>query len=278
LRPDKQLIELFLVGYNRVTGDGYAVSEWPDEMESTRPAVDAIAADAQGRTIAIEHTLVEPFLGEKNDTIVFRRVFLPLEGDPSLRVAGYDIEVWPAVGGVLYGVGWDQVASDVKNWVASQKDHFPVGRSIQRVPGLPFELAILILKEPNPEGQLFVGRSGMPETFDLVIERALTRKLPKLAESLAGLRILLLEKDNVPRGYTTVTRIVDALRPKFPQLEAVDEIWTANTTSLQQSGHAFFYQVWPGGVTRKAYVRRILGGTMPPSVEVIRTWRLSDGL
>lgn len=247
LRADKQLIELFLVGYNGLVGDEYAVQGFPDETERRRPAVDAIARNSQGQSIAIEHTFAEPFLGEKNDTVIFRHVFVPLEADPSLRVPGYDIEVWPEVGDVPNGVSWDRVATAVRDWFVSQREYFPVGRSIQRVPGLPFELDILILKDSNPEGQLFVGRSGMPQTFDLAIERAPKKKLPKLVECSANVRILLLEKDNIPRGYTTVTRIVETLRPKFPQLEDVDKIWIANTVSLQQSGHVFFYQVCPAG-------------------------------
>ena len=152
LRADKQLIELFLVGYNRLVGDEYAVQEFPDETERCRPAVDGIARNPQQRSIAIEHALVEPFLGEKNDTIIFRRVFFPLEADSSLRVGGYDIEVWPAVGDVPNGVSWDRVATAVRDWFVSQRDHFPVGRSIQRVMGLPFELDIPVLKDSNQKG------------------------------------------------------------------------------------------------------------------------------
>jgi hypothetical protein len=272
MRADKQLIELFLAAYNRLGGDDYAVLEWPDEVEHHRPSVDAIAGDSRGRTIAIEHTLAEPFLGEKQDTQIFNKVFVPLESDSSLRVAGYDLELWPAVGAIPNGVDWDEIATQVRSWFNAEKDHFPDGKSTQRIQRLPFDLEVFILKDANPDGRVFVGRSGMPETLDLVIEKALKRKLPKLVETLTNSRLLLLEKDNVPGGYVAVTRIIEALEPQFPQLQRVTGIWIANTVSLKQSGHAFFYHVWPGGVTRKVYVRRD-SEAAPERVEVIRFWQ-----
>ena len=270
LRADKQLIELFLVGYNRLVGDKYAVQEWPDETERLRPAVDAIAGNARGLTIAIEHSLIQPYFGEKDDTQIFHRVFFPLQTDPSLKFSEYDIELCPKVGAVPKGVDWDEAGKVIRQWVASEAGRFPVGESVQQIRGLPFEINVLVLKSETVLGQVFVGRSGMPETFKTVIRTAFLKKLPKLVSCEASRRILLFEEDSTQYGSAQIASIVEALELEFPHLVTLHEIWVADTVS-QESGDLRFCQVWPGGVTRRVYVRRNPAGT-------IKVWQRRYGM
>ena len=43
--------------------------------------------DDAGRTLAIEHTLVEPFEGEKADSVRFLKALAPLEHHPALLLS-----------------------------------------------------------------------------------------------------------------------------------------------------------------------------------------------
>lgn len=91
----------------------------------------------------------------------------------------------------------------------------------------------------------------MPEDFQSVVRKALEDKLPKLAGTHADKRILLLEKDNLPRDYTEFAKVIESLKGEFPDLAKIDEVWVVNTVGWANEGCLFFYRVWPGGVTAK---------------------------
>ena len=64
---DKDRIGFWLRLYNRLEGETYAVESWPD-ADSSKPNIDALCRNAAGQTLAIEHTLIEPYSGNKADT------------------------------------------------------------------------------------------------------------------------------------------------------------------------------------------------------------------
>lgn len=255
MRRDQELVSLFLSGYNRLTGCAFEVTEWPDEVERTNPAVEAVASDPQGRRMAIEHTLTQPFVGERDDTQAFRTVFLQLETNPSFRVPGDDIEVWPPVGAIPKGTDWQRMGTAVGKWFLRSARLFPEGDSVQSIGEVGLDLCVPVRKARHPEGAVFVGRSGVPDTFEQVLEHALRRKLPKLSATSADVRVLLLEKASLPRGYAEVTRHVDRLRPSFPELSTIGEIWIVNTLEWEKSGSLWFLKVWPNGVGARFTLR-----------------------
>jgi hypothetical protein len=253
LKADKQLIVYFLAGYNHTTGQEYEVSEWPDHKEHRQPAIDAVARNAKEQTLAIEHTLIQPYEGEKTDTRILHQVFVPLEHDLTLRFQDYDIELYPKVGVIPKGLAFDKARNAVRQWVESRADEFPFGESTQRIDGLPIEVNVVVQKHETLLGQVFVGRSDMPNTLRNVIETALSRKLPKLASSEASGRVLLLEAESVQHSPGLIAQAIESLEPQFPLLSKIDEIWVADTAS-QESGQLCFCQIWPHGVTSRVYV------------------------
>jgi hypothetical protein len=88
IRPEDDLIDLFLSIYENCS--------WAAPL-STRDLVDRrmdsgvelIATRiADGLTLAIEHTLIEPFVGEKTDFHSrFKALGSALEADPDLKIA-----------------------------------------------------------------------------------------------------------------------------------------------------------------------------------------------
>jgi len=255
LRRDQELVALFLRGYNEKSGSDYRVRSWADEAERQKPAVEAVCEDTAGRLLAIEHTLVQPFWGEKEDTQPFRVVFVPLERDVSLRLPDYDIELWPSVGSIPKGINWAEVGERVKSWFRENRAVFPEGGSTHPVPGLSFQLDVYVQKTRQDDGFVFVGRSNMPDTLDRVLEKALADKLPKLVAASVNRRILLLEKDGPSRGYVEIGRLIEGYESRFPNLSNVDEIWIVNTVAWESEGALFYYKIWPGGVTLRFRVK-----------------------
>lgn len=197
---DKILIEEFLRGYNHYFKTTFRVVARPDELQRQKQAVDVIAQNDDGETLAIEHTVIQPFVGEKDDTQRLLRVIAPLETDASLRAPGKSIDVSVAVGAIPKGPDWKVASAKVVDWFRRSRLSFPEGQSTHRVPNVGFDLALRIDKgdSPYPEGRIYVSRSDMPEDFPSVVSKALKDKVPKLAGTHADKRILLFEKDNLP--------------------------------------------------------------------------------
>jgi hypothetical protein len=250
---DKVIIGEFLRGLNEHLGASFRITDLPDELERQKQAVDVIAQDERGQTLAVEHTLIQPFVGEKDDSVRFRAAIGPLEADTSLRIPGKSVDLCVPVGAIPKRRECGEVPAKVVDWFRRVRPSLPVGRSDHNVPGLGFDLTVHVDMDESahPEGGIYVARSGMPQGFDCVVGRALEDKLPKLAAARADKRILLFEKDNLPHGYVEICKILDSLGGGLPDLLKIDEVWVVNTVSWASGGGLFFYRVWPGGITDK---------------------------
>jgi hypothetical protein len=125
MRRDRTLVNIFLSEYGN-----YPKRDYPEDRE--QGAVDAIAEDQDGNSLAIEHTLVQPFFGEKDDARAFSVIFEALEKDTSLVLPEYRITVWPRVGSIPTGTNWKELSIVIKDWFYRERERFPVGSSIQK--------------------------------------------------------------------------------------------------------------------------------------------------
>ena len=115
----------------------------PDKIERIKPAVDWLAKrKSDGKTLAIEHTIIEPFVGEKADFAYFKAGFLAIEGDKSLLVVGRYIRVFVPVGALQNQrkkVAQDAIVQSVQRWIKSNRLVLPDGTSKHRcaITGIP---------------------------------------------------------------------------------------------------------------------------------------------
>ncbi len=247
MRRDLKLVELFLVEFNRVTGKTYEVREWPDDIQRQTPAVDAIAADITGNTLAIEHTLLQPFVGEREDYERLRVAIEPLEQDESLRLPNYYVTLSAKVGAIPRGVSWTFVREKIRQWCKNNMHLLPEGCSDARIGIGPIEIELRLDKAaiPNTTGRLLVARNSPPGTFQEVVRQALKKKLSKLANTKADKRILLLEREVPLYSPNTLTQTIEALSLEFAKLTRINVIWLADTIPWEREGCIGFGQVWP---------------------------------
>ncbi len=199
-------ISLFVKAYE----DGLwadALHVQPDKIEKTRPAVDWLAKrKSDGKTLAIEHTIIEPFVGEKADFADFKTAFLAIEGDTSLPVGGRYIRVFVPVGALQNqrkNLTRDAIVQSVHRWIKSNRLVLPDGTSKHRcaITGIPrtplFNITLKVTVVPLPQGVgpaaetgiLHVRRQPVEDSLDKVIEKALRKKLSKLVNTKAVKRI-----------------------------------------------------------------------------------------
>jgi hypothetical protein len=198
--------------------------------------------------MAIEHTLIEPFVGDKSDFAAFDQSLAALRNDQSLAVPNAGIEVYiPA--GTMDGqkpAKRDLIVQSVRAWISANRLQLREGEHRYEcdVPGEPkIKLTVKFkpwrVAKPSP-GILIVGRQQILNDLDKVVEKALRRKLPKLVNTKAGRHILLLERDQFTFQPELIFAEIERQRSNFPLLDQVDEIWEVETVFYKQGGHVGF--------------------------------------
>jgi hypothetical protein len=244
-RDDEVFVKLFVSAYENFAWKDSHIC-WLDQEQDG--AVEALVTRPDRKTMAIEHTLIEPFVGDKSDFAAFDRSLAALRNDQSLAVPNAGIEVYiPA--GTMDGqkpAMRNLIVQSVRAWISANRLQLREGMHQYKcdVPGRPkIELTVKFARwrvaKPKP-GKLIVGRQQVRNDLDKVVERALRRKLPKLVNTKADRRILLLERDQFTFHPELIFAEIERQRSNFPLLDQVDEIWEVETVFYRQGGHVGF--------------------------------------
>ncbi len=207
--------------YGSYVGVAYEPSKWPDEEQRNEKAVDAILRSESGETLAIEHTLLQPFEGEKEDTHRFLKAFLRLERDPAFQVQGSNIIVTSPVEALLGRVPkpkkWWEVSADLEEWFLENKELFPIGDSDHAA--TKYEIPVKLRRRSIPPGPAMVtiGRLYPQKSLHNVVLKALDDKIPKLANTRVDKRLLLLEKGPMREPGEIIPYLVEFL-PNYDHL------------------------------------------------------------
>ncbi|HXW17402.1 MAG TPA: hypothetical protein VEJ39_03825 [Candidatus Acidoferrales bacterium] len=257
-RDDIELVKMFLSQFKDDDGNSYFLAARPDIEERTSKAVEAIAISPNGRTLAIEHTFIQPFEGQRSDDVPFLAVFEGLRNDASLRIPNRFIDVFVPAFAVPKGVDWSDIAKRVREWFTNTANTFPSeGECKYAIPNCGFELNVVVqtLELDGSDGIVLAGRilpSG--DQFDAVLDKAITQKVPKLVATPAAKHILLLEDGGVSTGFAKVGKGLDARTGTFEDLKKVDAVWIVYTMEWKSRGNAMFVRVWPKGVGPRFWI------------------------
>jgi hypothetical protein len=250
-KTDQRIVEVFVVNeLSRTREEPFTITARPDQVERRREAVEAIATGQSGRTVAIEHTLLQDFPGERGDAARLRAAIAPLEEDPTIRLARADLLIVVDPFAVPAGVDWAAIPIAVAAYLAPNKDRLPEGWSRHVVHCAGFDLVLEIERTPQNlpgvPGAVFVARFWPDIPLAESLEIALKRKLAKLVAADAQTRILLLERLAIPMGLRPerVREAIEVLRPNYPALEQIDEIWIAYTQAWEREDVVWYRIAW----------------------------------
>jgi hypothetical protein len=231
-----ELIQTFLSAYEDNSWAN-CTCDWLDKRKDGQP--ECLAQRPDGKTLVIEHTLIQPFLEDKEDFARSER-FQRIEADKSLIIPERIIYVDVPAGALQKGYSWDAVVKSVHEWLQANIASFPEGMSqhICPVSGVrkasDLCLQVRVIFSPGP-GVLLIRRYGDTRLGE-VVEKALKEKLPKLVRTDADKRILLLERDQFTLNEQSIYDEIEQHRAMFPDLAKVDEIWFAETVFYERFG------------------------------------------
>lgn len=234
-------IELFLSAYEKGSWADADLRK-PDAIDRTNPAVDKIAErKSDGMILAIEHTIIEPFVLEKDDYASFSKAdFFSIEKDRSVLVPGLWIQVFVPVGtlGNQPPPARKAIVQSVHDWLKAKRLDLLEGNSQQRCPingapaNAPREITLTVRVTPlgrGERGAVHVRRQQIDNSLGEVIERALEKKLPKLVNTPADRRLLMVERQHMNLLPEGMLAEIERRRASFPLLGKVDEIWVIET-------------------------------------------------
>ncbi|MGH8554296.1 MAG: hypothetical protein ACREUD_01770 [Gammaproteobacteria bacterium] len=240
-RREKTLLKIFLSAYEN---DSWADAnlDWLDEILDGAVEV-LVTRKADGKTLAIEHTIIEPFRDDKYDFARFERLFLPIENDPSLIVPHRIVIVYVPVGTLQQGMQWDSLVRSAHEWLKANILSLPTEWSNHRctITGTgkqPFDikLTVRVIESPRSQGKLLVRRQQVKNDLGDVIDKALGKKLPKLVNTIADKRILLLERQHMNLFPKCIIEEIGNRKVAFPKLTDIHEIWIVETMFFDRDG------------------------------------------
>jgi len=244
-RDEQVFIRLFVSACENFAWAGSKIDALDEQTDG---AIEALITRADGQTMAIEHTVIEPFVGDKRDFAMFEQAFLKIENDKSLAIPDTGIIVYVPVG-ILDGqkpAMRNMIVESIHSWIANSRVHLFEGIHEYHceVPGMsPVTLTIkrstFGLSRPNP-GNVLVRRQQVTNDLDKVIEKALRKKLPKLVDTKADRHVLFLERDQFTFQPDLIFTEIERQRSNFPSLEKIDGIWHVETIFYRQGGHVYF--------------------------------------
>jgi hypothetical protein len=244
---DKYVVACWLRLYNRRFGSTFKVSEWPDQ-DSSKPNIDALCQDDSGNLLAIEHTRIEPFSGEKADANRFMQTLAVLESDPDLLQPGCDIDISQSVGSVPNGTDWKYLRERMKEEVKRQLPNLKDGSNTVTIWDNKWSIELKIVKTlfKGPAlGRFNTARIWPGDPGAELVLKALRAKVPKLSQHAGAKRILLLEKYAVAGTIESQFAQLPDDQEVHSLLGSIDEVWAANTMCLENEDTIFTSQIWP---------------------------------
>jgi hypothetical protein len=255
---DIELVKMFLAGFKDDDGRTYELKSRPDTTERKEKAIEAIAASKDGHNVAIEHTYIQPFEGERADAVPFQVVFEQLRTDSELCLPNRFVNVIVPAFAVGKGVDWKEVAQKVRDWFLKVRDSFPKeGERWYTIPDVGLKLDVLVqtFDLPDTNGALLASRmlpAGDP--FGPVLRTALEQKVPKLIATPANSHILLFEDGGTAIGYSRIARGLDDYASALPDIKKLTSVWAIHTMEWKSKGHAIFVRVWPGWTGQRFWI------------------------
>ena len=139
------------------------------------------------------------------------------------------------------------IVTAVHDWLRANRESLPDEISEHRcdiagVSGRPsFSIALYTRVVAIPgKGALSVRRQQMEENLGDVIQKALTKKLPKLVKTAADQRILILERQHMNLYPARMLEEINKRKTAFPDLAKLDEIWIVETMFYERESYLRF--------------------------------------
>ena len=186
----------------------------------------------------------------KRISCILRQLGFSKSKKPITAGAGCRIRVFVPVGTLLSQrkrVARQSIVDGVHQWLKRNRLSLPDGDSEHLCPiaGIrghpPLEITLSVKVVPmSGAGRLHIRRQQVEDNFGEVVDRALRKKLPKLAKAVADERIFLVERQHMILTPERILRQISKRSAMFPELAHVHKIWFVETMAYDTESLLYF--------------------------------------
>lgn len=222
----KLKIHLAVEALNQAESRSFKITAWPDETNRSSTDCDALATSTDGTRLAIEHTRIETFKNQAEDSqklINYLEPIIPMiEQQLNCKIAlAVPTFALPA------GCNWTEIANAMLNYLLDTNMQLPWGESThENIPGIPFKFCV-----DRNDARSGPARWAPPgdrvEGLREMIERALKKKVRQLSQYRQdGFKTMLI-LDSEDTGLVNQIHAYKAflLASNFSTVEPYDYIW-----------------------------------------------------
>jgi hypothetical protein len=190
---------------SRVRGGAIVIVGHPDRDNPGQGGCDALA-EVHGSPVAVEHTTLDQYAGQREDSHRFREVVVPLQEDVAATFPDSWIELFVPTNAVPTGVSWSVLRSDLRDALVDAIRAMPIALAADVIPrevqlrGVPFGAWISRQALDGAEPTCLVGRMRTGDV-DAQVREEVVRALRRKAATLSRYRsshgtVLLLDLDS----------------------------------------------------------------------------------
>lgn len=206
------------------------VDRWPDREDRAKPEIDAVAGP-----YAIEHTCVESFPGQNQDTSYFEAL-AAIEQEVAID---HGLFVVVPVGGFTRGTDWNAIVDEIRHWVADRSGALPIGHHCVSIDGVPFAIKAWRRDDSWSPGLVLAREDPGDDGFVDMLRAQAARKIAKLApyKKAGKTTVLLLETRCV--ALMSVQKMNTGLTEAFEHglPDGVDQVWFADWSTDSLPGY-----------------------------------------
>lgn len=234
------VIDQFVAHLSEVRKDDLEVVSRPDRINRNTEDIDAVISGKHNR-IALEHTTIDTFPGQRDDSNRFNIVFGALEKELNGKFKG-NIHITASCYSIPVGQNWNDLRKKLRSWLIDNIPNIPYGHEFHDIPNTPFE--IHINKKPSKEPRFFVARfSPNDETLSERLAVTIARKERKLSQyKKEGFEtILLIENDDIALMNEDIMTDSFNDSTKVHNITHLNQVWFVDT-SLESE--ILFSRLW----------------------------------
>src|SRR5919198_130532 len=129
-----EIIRRFVTIYNTYQDAQFTITRWPDKEERNQRACDAYAEALERQPLAIEHTNIETFRQQKQDSARFLKVCGVLETELE-NAFPYDVHLIIPIFGIQTGTDWNTITNTLRSWLITSVNALPLGYARYQIDG-----------------------------------------------------------------------------------------------------------------------------------------------
>lgn len=234
MRENEKKIILSLLNYlKETTGTQLNILSDP-EKDKTHPCPCEAVIGNEDIQIILEHTLIQPYTGEKEDAVRFKQLMVPVESDLN-KDSPFFLEISIPSKVITTDYVWKKITKEICAWARTNWSDWKPGEEITTPVGtVPFPVTFQPTRYATSGDRVFVMREvpqGLEKQREADVLRALQNKSDKLTRGLenADISLLLIESKHITLSNKhLIAKVSLKARDRFKG-QLPNMIWLAET-------------------------------------------------